>query len=428
VVAHALVDGMTWSVAFVLGAIDSPTDPVAGTAVLERFRVPRRVTNIVEGESLINDGSGIVLYRVAVAAVVTGSFSALDAGVEFVVSCIGGVVVGVVVGFARTWLRRRNSHGPTDVLLSLLAGYVAYLPAEALHVSGVLATATTSIWLGWRTPTIVRDAETRLQIAGVWTNASFVLNTVLFLLVGMQVRGILERIEGVGAATLVGYALAMGVTVMATRMAWSMLTSIMPRALLPALAREGVSRWRGPVLVGWIGMRGAVSLAAALALPTTIDGGAAFPQRDLVIFLAFGVIVMTLVVQGLTLGWVVERLDMEDDDGLVRSEAHARVVAARAAIARLDELQGCMWIHDQALHRLRGLHEYRAQRFEARALATEDEQAYDERSEAWVRIARELHDAQRAAILDLRDRGEISDEVMELVQRDLDLEDVRLGS
>jgi CPA1 family monovalent cation:H+ antiporter len=428
VVAHALVGGMPWSVAFVLGAIVSPTDPVAGTAVLERFRVPRRVTHIVEGESLINDGSGIVLYRVAVAAVVSGSFSVLHAGVEFVASVTGGVAVGIVVGVAWTWLRRRNTHGPTDVLLSLLAGYVAYLPAEALHVSGVLAAATTSIWLGWRTPTIVRDAETRLQIAGVWTNASFVLNTVLFLLVGMQMHGILERIDGVGTGRLVAYAAAIGATVMATRLVWTMFTSVLPGLFLPALRSEGASRWRGPALVGWIGMRGAVSLAAALALPATIDGGAAFPQRDLVIFLAFGVIVMTLVVQGLTLGWVVEWLDMEDDGELIRSEAHARMVAARAAIARLDELQGCSWIHDRALHRLRGLHEYRAERFEARALATEEEQYFDERAEAWVRIARELHAAQRAAILELRDSGEITDEVMELVQRDLDLEDVRLGS
>jgi CPA1 family monovalent cation:H+ antiporter len=426
-VAHALVDGMPWSVAFVLGAIVSPTDPVAGTAVLERFRVPRRITHIVEGESLINDGSGIVLYRVAVAAVVTGSFSAWHAGAEFVVSVVGGVAIGIIAGAAWTWLRRRNAHGSTDVLLSLLAGYVAYLPAEALHVSGVLAAATCSIWLGWRTPTIVRDAETRLQIAGVWTNVSFVLNTVLFLVVGMQMHGILGRIDDTSTPTLLGWALAIGATVMATRMAWTMLTSVMPVVFLPALRTEGSRRWRGPVLVGWIGMRGAVSLAAALALPIHVDGGDAFPLRDIVVFLAFGVIVMTLVVQGLSLGWVVGKLDMKDDDALIRSEAHARMVAARAAIARLDELQGCSWIHDRALQRLRGLHEYRAERFEARALATDEERYFDERAEAWVRIARELHTAQRAAILELRDSGEITDEVMELVQRDLDLEDVRLG-
>ena len=428
VVAHELVDGMTWPVAFVLGAIVSPTDPVAGTAVLERFRVPRRVSHIVEGESLVNDGSGIVLYRVAVAAVVSGSFSMLDASVEFIASCVGGVAIGVAVGAAWTWLRRRNSHGPTDVLLSLLAGYVADLPAEALHVSGVLATATTSIWLGWRTPTIVRDAETRLQIAGVWTNASFVINTVLFLLVGLQVRPILERIEGIGLGTLLGWGVAIGVTVMVTRLVFAFAMTALRRLVLPVLSPgTRLPAWRGTALVGWIGMRGAVSLAAALALPATVADGSAFPQRDLLVFLAFCVIVLTMVVQGLTLGLVVEALDMDDDDVLQRSEAHARTVAAYAAIARLDELRGCSWIHDQALERLRSLHEYRARRFEARALSTEEAHGYDERAESWVRIVRELHEAQRAAILRLRDEGTISDEVMELVQRDLDLEDMRLG-
>lgn len=428
-VAHWVV-GLSWPVAFVLGAIVSPTDPVAGAAVLEKLRVPRRIVNIVEGESLINDGSGIVLYRVAVAAVVTGAFSAAEAGMDFVVSCAGGVGIGVLAGIATTWLRRRNTHGPTDVLLSVTSGYIAYLPAEALHTSGVLATVTVGIWLGWRTPTIVRDAGTRLQIEVVWVNASFLINSALFLLVGLQLRDILDRIEGVGSMTLVLYAAAVSLAVLLTRLAWVFPGTFVPRRLFKA-AKEGTDEhapsWRSAILVGWIGMRGSVSLAAALALPTTIDDGGAFPDRDLVVFLSFAVIVVTLVVQGMTLGRVVEWLGLEDDGSFERAEAHARMVAARAALDRIDGLHGCGWIHDHALEKLRTTYAWREQRFESRAKQTEEAALYDERAEAWVRLARELREAERAALLELRSSGQITDEVLSIVQRDLDLEEIRVG-
>ncbi|MCW2928925.1 MAG: Na+/H+ antiporter [Thermoleophilia bacterium] len=423
-VAHA-VAGLSWPVAFVLGAIVSPTDPVAGAAVLERMRVPRRVVNIVEGESLINDGSGIVLYRVAVAAVVSGTFSAVDAGLEFLVSCAGGVGIGILAGMVATWLRRRNEHGPTDVLLSVASGYLAYLPAEALHVSGVLATVTVGIWLGWRTPTIVRNAETRIQIEVVWVNATFLINSALFLIVGLQLRDIVARLDGTGPWTLAWYAAAVSIAVLASRLAFVFPATFLLRLTSGSEIRDPRTT-RIAALVGWIGMRGSVSLAAALALPTTIEGGGPFPDRDLVVFLAFSVIVVTLVVQGMSLGRVVEWLGLEDDGDFERSEARARMVAARAALTRIDELHGCGWIHDAALDRLRTMYAYRERRFESRVLEDDEAELYDERADAWVRLARELREAERAALLELRSTREITDEVLSAVQRDLDLEDIRV--
>ncbi|MCW2922829.1 MAG: Na+/H+ antiporter [Thermoleophilia bacterium] len=427
VVVHALVPDMSWAVAFTLGAIVSPTDPVAGSAVLERMQVPRAVMHIVEGESLINDGSGIVLYRVAVAAVVTGTFSIADAGVEFLTSVVGGVAVGVVVGAVMTFLRRRNEHGSTDVLLSVLSGYAAYLPAEALHVSGVLAVATASIWLGWRTPTIVRDAETRLQINALWTNLNFVLNAVLFLLVGLQMHGILDRLHGVGAGQLVWWGAATAVTVMVTRLVFIFPTGLLPGLLSKRLHDRQGRTWRGVLLAGWIGMRGAVSLAAALALPVTIHGDTPFPHRDLLVYLTFCVIMGTLLVQGLTLGRIVDWLELEDDGSFARSESHARMVAASAAVAHIESLDGVEWIEPDSLERLRRIHDYRERRFAAHVHDTEELERFEQRAEAWVRASHEVQEVQRGALVRLRDEGEITDEVMHLVQRDLDLEDVRLS-
>ncbi len=429
VAAHTVIDGMSWPVAFVLGAIVSPTDPVAGSAVLERLRIPRRVSHIVEGESLINDGSGIVLYRVAVAAVVTGSFSLVHATVEFFVSCFGGVVIGLAAGVAVLFVRRRNEHGPTDVLLSVLSGYVAYLPAEALHVSGVLATATVGVLLGWKTPSIVRDPETRLQIGGLWSNATFVLNAILFLVVGMQMPWIVERIDHKGSGTLLGYATVVGATVIVTRLVWVFVATFLPR-LYSRRERERDPNvgWRGPLLVGWIGMRGAVSLAAALALPTNIDGGDPFPQRDLVVFLAFAVIAMTLLVQGLTLGRLVRLLGVDGDDASFRrAEVVARLGIARAAVEFIDgPLAEEEWFPDDSRERMRRLHEYRTRRFEASKHDSGDRDEYEERARNWVRASRGVAAAQRDALLDMRRSGTISDEVVQHVLHELDHEELHV--
>lgn len=426
-VAHYAL-GLSWAVSFVLGAIVSPTDPLAGATIMERFDVPRRIVHILDGESLVNDGSGLVLYRVAVVAVVSGSFSMAHASASFLVNVVGGVAIGIIVGAALTWVRRRNTHGPTDVLLSLLSGYIAYLPAEAVGTSGVLAAVTCALWLGWRTPTIVRDPETRLQIEAVWTNVIFVGNVLLFLLVGLQMHGILERLKGDAGMDLAWQIAVVAAAVIVTRFVWVFPATYLPRWLSRRLReRDPSPPWQAPALISWVGMRGAVSLAAALALPTLTDAGQPFPDRDLIVALTFGVIVTTLALQGLSLPWVIGWLNLQDDGALDRAEAHARVLISRAAIEHIDQIVHEEWVNDDSARRLRGLYDFRVRLYEARRIGDDGEDSIVARSLSYQRLLREVHTIERSTLLDLRDAGEITDEVVRRIERDLDLDDTRLG-
>ncbi len=425
-VAHWIVH-LPWAAAFMLGAIVSPTDPIAATAIAQRLGVPRRIVAILEGESLVNDATALVLYRVALGAVVSGSFSLWGAGLRFVVGAAGGVAIGLAVGWLVRQARLRLDDPPVEIAISLMTGYFAFLPAEALGVSGVLAAVTAGIYLGWHTPELT-NAQVRLQGTAVWEIGTFVLNGVLFVLVGLQLPRILDNLNGVAWGTLVGYGAAISGTVVLVRMIWIFPAAYLPRFLFPRIReRDPYPPWQGPALIGWAGMRGAVSLAAALALPFTTDGGGIFPDRDLVIFLAFCVILVTLVGQGLSLPWVIRLLGFEHDDAPQREEAKARIRAAEAAIARLDELVPEGWVRDDTALRLRGSYEFRVSRFSAR-FDDGDDGGIEERSTAYQRLRRELLEAERAAIVELRREGVIGDDVMNPILRDLDLEETRLDA
>ena len=424
-VAHYAI-GLDWPVAFVLGAIVSPTDPVAATAIAGRLGVSRRIVTIVEGESLVNDATALVAYRFAVAAVVTGSFSLWEAGGRFVLNAAVGIAIGLAVGWVVAEVRRRIEDPPTEIALSLFTAYFAYLPAEAAGVSGVLAAVTVGIYLGWLTPQLISPA-TRIQAFAVWEVLVFVLNALLFVLIGLQLPAVLDALGDRPPGELLGYAALVSGAVVAIRFAWVYSLSVIVRRLDPRVReRAPTPNWHATFLVAYTGMRGAVSLAAALALPLETDAGGAFPERDLVVFLAFSVIVVTLVGQGLTLPWVIDRLDVEDDGAGEREENEARALAARAALQRLEELEGEDWVRPDTAERVRGLYQYRDRRFTARHQGDGDH-GLEERSRAYRRLVADLLDAQRAAVIDLRNRGGINDEVMHRIVRDLDLEQSRLG-
>jgi len=332
VVAHALIEDLPWSSAFVLGAIVSPTDPLAATSIARRFGVPGKLVRIVEGESLVNDGTGLVLYRVAVAAVVAGSFSVYHTAGLFVVSAGGGIVVGLAVGWLIRQVRRRLDNPPAEITISLLTGYCAFIPAELMGVSAVLAAVTAGVYLGWHTPELT-SPQVRLQGFAVWEIVQYLLNALLFVLIGLQLPIVVDSLGDVPAATLLGYAAAVSATVIVLRFAWVFAVLHAPKWI----ARR-MSNWRGAVFLSWAGMRGAVSLAAALALPLETDAGASFPGRDLILFLTFSVILATLVVMGLTLPLVIRALGLEDDGIEARQDAEARIHASTAALARLEEL------------------------------------------------------------------------------------------
>ncbi len=424
-VAHAAIPGLSWSSAFVLGAIVSPTDPTAATAIAQRLGLPRRLVSLIEGESLVNDGTALVAYRFAVAAVVTGSFSLANASGRFVLNVVGGIAVGLAVGVVLRQVRRRLDNPPVELTISILSGYFAFLPAQAAGVSGVLAAVTVGIYMGWYTPELTTP-QTRLQGIAMWEILFFLLNGLLFGLIGLQLSAILDALSGRPTGTLIRYAVIVSVTVVVARALWVFVATYLPRLLSPRLReRDPLPSWRAKTILAWSGMRGAVSLAAALALPLTTDAGGRFPDRELLVFLTFGVILGTLVVQGLTLPVLIRVLALEDDGLAEREEAKARIRAAEAALERLEELIDEDWVREDTAERLRGLYGFRRERFRSR-VDSEADGSVEDRSANYQRLRRELLDAERRAVLELRRAGRIDDEVMRRVVRDLDLEDARL--
>jgi monovalent cation/hydrogen antiporter len=423
VVAHEVI-GLDWGPAFVLGAVVSPTDAVAPAEIMRRIGAPRRLLTVVEGENLTNDWTALVLYRFAVAAVVSGSFSLWEAGPKFLATGVGGLLVGLLAGRIIREIRARIDDPPTEITISVLSGYAAYLPAEELGASGVIAAVTVGLYMGWHTPQLTTPLM-RLQGVAIWEILTFLLNAVLFLLIGLQLPVVLDELQGRATGDLVLWAVLVSLVVIVVRLVW-MFT--VPYVVRMVDRREIQRRRRAPagerLAVGWAGMRGSVSLAAALAIPLQTDAGAAFPDRDLIIFLAFGVLIATLIGQGLTLGPLINRLGLCEDGLEEQEERVARRRIAEAGIARIEELGEPDWVSTDSMGRARNLLDYRRRRFEA--LADGDGDSFEERADSWRRLQHELYDAQREELVGMRNRGEISDEVRRKIERDLDLEESRL--
>lgn len=425
VIAHEVI-GLSWALAFALGAIVSPTDPVAATAIMRRLSVPRRLVNVIEGESLVNDATALVAYRVAVAAAVGGSFSALDAGLEFVGAAAGGIAIGLAVGFVVAEIRRRLDDTATELTISLLTAYAAFIPADELGLSGVLAAVTAGVYLGWRAHELA-SPQTRLQGFALWQMLVFLLNATLFILVGLQLPVVVDGLDGRTAGEVIGYSALVCATVIGMRFAWLFTTPYVLRALdRRPQQRERRVGARQRVVAAWSGMRGAVSLAAALALPLETDAGTPIPDRDLILFITFALILVTVVGQGLTLPALIRRLGVREDGAEEEAEeVRARLAASRAALERLDELVGEEWTRDETIERVRGMYQFRQRRFKVRAGKVEDD-GIEDQSVAYQRLMHDLYAVQRQALVELRNAGVISNDVMHRVERELDLEESRL--
>ena len=425
VVAHALVPGLPWAAAFALGAVVSPTDPLAGATIMRNLGVPARLVSGIENEGLFNDATALVAYRVAVAAAIGGSFSLAEAGLRFIGGAAGGIAIGLAVGWLMVQIRKRTEDAQISITISLLSGYAAFVPADALDLSGVLAAVTCGIFVGIRGPRII-PPRVRLQGTYVWEVLDFLLNASLFVLIGLQLRTIVDQLNGFSFSDLATYALAVSGAVVVSRLVWFYTMPYLIRALdrrpQQRLRRVGA---RARFVLAWAGMRGAVSLAAALAIPFATDSGAPFPQRNLIIFLTFAVIFATLVVQGLTLPAVIRMLHITGDGQEDEEEIRARLVAAKAALAQIEVLADEEWTRDDTLERMRALYQYRKRRFAARAGRIEDD-GYEDRSLAYQRTLQSVLGAQRNALVQMRSDGEVSNEIMSRIVRELDLEESRL--
>src|SRR5215469_8259069 len=278
--------GLPLAAGFLLGAIVSPPDAIAATAIAEHLRVPRRIVTILEGESLVNDASALVAYRFGVAAVVTGSFSLAHASLKFFVVAFGGILIGLIIGWLAEQFHRRVVDPPIEITVSLLTPFAAYLPAEALGVSGVLSVVTAGLYLGWRLPEIT-DFQTRLESKPVWDTVEFVLNGFVFILIGLQLPDVLHAALGkrLSNGQLVEDAVLISLAVVIIRILWVFPATYLPRLVSKKLrARDPCPSWKHVTIIAWTGMRGVVSLAAAMALPLAISDGSPFPDRDLIVF------------------------------------------------------------------------------------------------------------------------------------------------
>jgi CPA1 family monovalent cation:H+ antiporter len=428
VVAHEVID-LPWAISFALGAIVSPTDPAAATAIMRRVGAPRRLVNILEGESLINDAAALVTFKVAVAAAVGEGVSASHTGLEFLGDAAGGLAIGLAVGWGIAEIRKRVNDVNTELTISLFSAYGAFIPADQLGVSGVLAVVAAGLVLGFRAPEIA-SPESRMQGFAMWSILTFLLNAVLIILIGLQLPSIVDGLSGEPTGQVVGYAALICAVVIAMRFAWTNVITVIIRMLdrRPSqVARRGT--WQLRVAGSWSGMRGSVSLAAALALPLTTNAGAPLPGRDLIQFITFSLILVTVVGQGLTLPWLIRRLGLiEDGTDEEHEELKARLVIARAALNRVDELEGEEWTQEETIERVRALYNFRTRRFKAQAGKTmqDGDENIEDRSLAYQRLMHEIYATQRGELVRLRNERRISSDVMRRVERELDLEEQRL--
>jgi len=424
--AHYFMD-LPLAAGFVLGAIISPPDAIAATAIAERLNVPRRIVTILEGESLVNDATALVAYRFAVAAVVTGTFSLSHATGQFFLVGLGGNAVGLVVGWLAEQFHKQVDDAPIEVTVSLLIPFVAYLLAERLGVSGVLAVVTAGLYLGMRMPGLL-SFRTRLQGGPVWEILEFLLNGFVFILIGLQLPTVLAGLSGhaLSIPRLAWYAFLISLAVIVIRVLWVFPATYLPRLIFKSLLRRDPHpRWQSVTIVAWTGMRGVVSLAAALALPLIAGDGSPFPARDLILFLTFAVIVATLVVQGLGLPFLIRWLGIQDDRSMEKEELEARLKANEAALARLLEIAEREPQKADALQRLRV--EYEDHIRQVRGVEPGAGAPLRRFSAEYERLSHEALRVERATILQLRDKDVISDEVLRHIQRDIDLAEARLG-
>lgn len=440
VVAHSLAPEFTWPAAFTLGAIVSPPDPVAAIAVMRTIGAQRMLATILEGEGLVNDATALVAYRVAIGAAVTGSFSLGRTAVGFILTGTGGVAVGLAVGWLIGQVRRRVRGFPiVENTISLLTPFFAYLPAEWLGLSGVLSVVAVGLYFSRLGPRVV-PAVTRVQAESMWVMVQFILESLVFILVGLELPYVLGTLRTYPLGTLRLYSALITATVIGVRIVYTFVAGSLIRLTRRRTREEGTPRWRQVAFLGWAGMRGGDSLVIALAVPVLTAAGEPFPARGLIIFITFAVILATLVVQGPTLAPLIRWWGLTEGESDTE-EAHARRVVAEAGLRRLEEEARRDGVDRATARYLEATYRRRVQRWAARDRARHGQEDEDHSRLAGIDGSRAEHlatayrtlraamiEGEREALVRLRDQGVIGDDVLRRVQRDLDLETMLLES
>jgi Na+/H+ antiporter len=428
-VTHWLL-GMPWSVGFLLGAIVSPPDVMAPLSIARRMHLPGRLLVILQGEGLANDATALILYRFAVGAVSLGAFSFGQAAVTFAAIAVGEILWGVGVGWLMLRLRRWVKDPHIEIVLSILTPFIAYWPPEHLGGSGVLATVTTGLYVSWYGPMLI-SATTRIQGVFFWDFFIYVIEGMVFLITGLQARTLIARIGDYSLSELAISAALVSAVVITARFVWMYPATYLPRWLFPPLKRREPSpSWRWPFLLAFTGVRGIVSLAAALAIPLATVNGQPFPYRDLILFLTFAVILVTLVGQGLMLPWVIRALGLAPtgrrERDTERAEEHtARRQAIEAAIARLDQLATEQTLPEEIVQPIRSNHCDRLKHIKYRG---DSDDRHSKHIELRDEIELLLLAAERQKINELYRSGRLKDEARRRIERELDVREAHLAN
>jgi CPA1 family monovalent cation:H+ antiporter len=438
VVAHSMSSDFSWASAFLLGAIVAPPDPIAATAVIVPLGVSRRITSVLEGEGLLNDATALVAYKVALAAVLTGTFSASHATLHLLTAGVAGAAIGLAAGWFVVFLRRSVT-GQLPIVentLSLLSPFLAYIPADAIGASGVIGVVTMGLYLGRQIPRSMTPAS-RIQAEAMWTMVTFLLESLIFILIGLELPYVMRGLQRYAIPMLLGYAAIITIACIAVRFAWVGISVVMLRASRRRRHRKIEPAWNEGALVAWSGMRGGDSLVIALAIPFVTQAGIPVPARNLIVFITFSMILATLVVQGMTLTPIVRFLGLHRDTSTISEETTARIAQAQAAVRVIDEMAAHDGPDAQIAKRVRQRYADRLARWTTRDNGRDDGASSDEReaademagiADAVSRVNERIIGAQRDSLIRLRESEAINEDVLRLLQRELDLEAMLLDS
>jgi CPA1 family monovalent cation:H+ antiporter len=425
VAVRSLGLGMSWPVAFLLGAIVSPPDASAATAIIRKLGVPRRLVTIIEGESLVNDATALVAYRFALAAIATGTFSLGKAALQFVLVAAGGAAVGWVVAVGGILIVQRLKNSTAETTLTLITSFAAYILAERLGFSGVIATVVGGLYYGRRLPAVT-SAQTHIEGEASWNTVLFIINGLVFTLIGLQMPAVMKGLDGYSWQQLAFYGATIALVVMAVRFIWMFPAAYLPRKLFPSIGRKDPMPPRGVITaLSWTGMRGIVSLAAALSIPLTLPSGEGFPFRNLLIFLTYVVILTTLLIPATTLPALMRWLGIQDDGQNRRDETVARLALFKAGLRELEILKRASGFSVELLESTALRYERRVQTLESNLEPAAFSPLFDE-DQMLRKLMRKLLEAERKELTNLRQTGAIHDAVFFHLSRELDIEETRL--
>ena len=429
IAAHTLIPGMSWPLSFLLGAIVSPPDAVAATSVTKGLGLQPRLLSILEGESLINDASGLIAYKYAIAAVLAGNFYLWEAGANFILVISGGVAIGLIIGYIMYFIHTKFICDPIiEVTLTLLTPFASYLLAEQFHMSGVLAVVCTGLYLSFRSSSIFSH-QSRIMAYSVWEVIVFILNSLIFILIGLQLRTVMNGIRDYSPGELISYGLIISFVVIIVRFIWVVPSSLLLRMLSKRIRTTESFDYRNIVIFGWAGMRGVVSMAAALSIPLLLPGGDPFPQRNLIIYLTFCVILSTLVILGYTLPWIIRKLKLPPHS-IAAEEYDIRKVVVSNVIEHIEE--NLSLIKGEWLNNIKNKYEIKYNRlqrtdlpanyFNKDAAAAPATNVFNDLSQIQI----DLIQLERKTLTQLHRQGKAAEEIVRKIERELDLEETRL--